>query len=122
MELFQLGLHLCLGSQWLRSHPYTSARRLHPWCTLPCKLRVFVYTLCIRYYQGRRRATQGAEEKDKWVWQRRPPMWAAKLQQQGMGPWHEQEAPKGVEGGGTTEDVHAGKGHPEHSGRWDGRE
>ena len=32
MELFQLGLHLCLRSQWLRSHPHTSARRLRPWC------------------------------------------------------------------------------------------
>ena len=74
------------------------------------------------HHQGRRQATQGAEEKEKWVWQRHPPTWAAKLQQQGMGPWHEPEAPKGVEGGGTTEDVHAGKGHPEHSERWDGRE
>ena len=45
--------------------------------------------------QGRPLATPGAEEKDKWVWQRHPPMWAAKLQQQGMGPWHEPEAPKG---------------------------
>ena len=72
--------------------------------------------------QGRPLATQGAEEKDKWVWQRRAPMRAAKLQQQGMGPWHEPEAPKGVEGGGTTEDLHAGKGHPEHPERWDGRE
>ena len=32
------------------------------------------------HHQGHRRATQGAEEKDKWVWQRRPPMWAAELQ------------------------------------------
>ena len=32
------------------------------------------------HHKGRRRATQGAEEKDKWVWQRRPPMWAAELQ------------------------------------------
>ena len=45
------------------------------------------------HHQERPLATQGAEEKDKWAWQRRPPMWAAKLQQQGMGPWHEQEAP-----------------------------
>ena len=50
MELFQLDLHLRLRSQWLRPHPHTSARRLRPWCTLPCKLRVHVYTLCIRYY------------------------------------------------------------------------
>jgi len=32
------------------------------------------------HHKGRRRATQGAEEKDRWVWQRRPPMWAAELQ------------------------------------------
>jgi len=32
------------------------------------------------HHKGRRRATQGAEEKDKWVWQRRPPTWAAELQ------------------------------------------
>ena len=32
------------------------------------------------HHQGRRRATQGAEEKGKWVWQRRPPMWATELQ------------------------------------------
>ena len=32
------------------------------------------------HHKGRRQATQGAEEKDKWVWQRRPPTWAAKLQ------------------------------------------
>ena len=32
------------------------------------------------HHQGRRQATQGAEEKDKWVWQRRPPTWAAELQ------------------------------------------
>ena len=32
------------------------------------------------HHQGRRWATQGAEEKDKWVWQRRPPMWSAELQ------------------------------------------
>ena len=32
------------------------------------------------HHKGRRRATQGAEEKDKRVWQRRPPMWAAELQ------------------------------------------
>ena len=50
MELFQLDLHLRLRSQWLRPHPHTSARRLRPWCTLPCKLRVYVYTFCIRYY------------------------------------------------------------------------
>ena len=50
MELFQLDLHLCLRSQWLRPHPHTSARRLRPWCTLPCKPWVHVYTLCIRYY------------------------------------------------------------------------
>ena len=47
---FHLDLHLCLRSQWLRPHPHTSARRLRPWCTLPCKPRVYVYTLCIRYY------------------------------------------------------------------------
>ena len=45
-----MDLHLRLRSQWLRPHPNTSARRLRPWGTLPCKLRVFVYTLCIRYY------------------------------------------------------------------------
>ena len=50
MELFQLDLHLCLRSQWLRPHPHTSARRLRPRCTLPCKPWVLVYTLCIRYY------------------------------------------------------------------------
>jgi hypothetical protein len=32
------------------------------------------------HHKGRRQATQGAEEKDKWVWQRRPPTWAAELQ------------------------------------------
>jgi hypothetical protein len=32
------------------------------------------------HHKGRRQAAQGAEEKDKWVWQRRPPMWAAELQ------------------------------------------
>ena len=74
------------------------------------------------HHKGRHRATQGAEEKEKWVWQRCPPMWATKLQQQGMGPWREQEAPEGGEGGGTTEDAHAGKEHPGHSGRWGGRE
>jgi len=54
MELFHLDLHLCLRSQWLRPHPHTSARRLRPWCTLPCKPRVHVYTLCIRYYYWRK--------------------------------------------------------------------
>jgi len=38
------------------------------------------------HHKGRRRATQWAEEKDTWVRQRRPPMWAAVLQEQGMGP------------------------------------
>ena len=32
------------------------------------------------HHQGRPLATQGAEEKDKWVWQRRPPMWEEVLQ------------------------------------------
>ena len=32
------------------------------------------------HHKGRRRATQGAEEKDKWVWQHSPPMWEAVLQ------------------------------------------
>ena len=32
------------------------------------------------HHQGRHQATQGAEEKGKWVWQRHPPMWAAELQ------------------------------------------
>ena len=32
------------------------------------------------HHKGRRQATQEAEEKDKWVWQSRPPMWAAELQ------------------------------------------
>ena len=50
MELFHLDLQLCLRSQWLRPHPHTPARRLRPRCTLPCKPRVHVYTLCIRYY------------------------------------------------------------------------
>ena len=31
------------------------------------------------HHKGRRRATQGAGEKDKWVRQRLPPMWAAEL-------------------------------------------
>ena len=52
LELFQLGLHLCLRSQWLRPHSHTSARRLRPRCTLPCKPWVLVYTLCIRYYKA----------------------------------------------------------------------
>ena len=30
--------------------------------------------------QGAPPVTQGAEEKDKWVWQRRLPTWAAELQ------------------------------------------
>ena len=32
------------------------------------------------HHKRRRRATQGGEEKDKWVWQRRLPIWAAVLQ------------------------------------------
>ena len=32
------------------------------------------------HHKGSRQATQGAEEKDKWVWQRRLPTWAAELQ------------------------------------------
>ena len=63
MELFQLGLHLCLRSQWLRPHPHTSARRLRPWCTLPCKLRVHVYTLCLRYYCLRYSLSNGTRQK-----------------------------------------------------------
>ena len=47
------------------------------------------------HHKGRRQATQGAEEKDKWVWQRRPPTWAAELPWQGKGPWREQGAPGG---------------------------
>ena len=31
-------------------------------------------------HKGRRQAIQGAEEKDKWVWQRRPSTWEAELQ------------------------------------------
>ena len=35
------------------------------------------------HHKGRRRATRGAEEKDKWVWQRRPPMWAESCSSRG---------------------------------------
>ena len=32
------------------------------------------------HHKGRRRATHGAEERSKWMWQCRPPMWEAVLQ------------------------------------------
>jgi hypothetical protein len=78
MELFQLDLHLCLRSQWLRPHPHTSARRLRPWWTLPCKLRVHLYTLCIRYYYLKGGAGfdskaghwcfRGVPQSEAWAW------------------------------------------------------